>query len=70
MVEAALLTPYRIKPPQPKSLQHIAEVVPEYVDRSVGDVMCVRYDGHSKFAAASYSSGALRVLNSVTGKVV
>ena len=44
--------------------------MPEYVDRSVGDVMCVRYDEHSKFVGASYSSGALRVLNSVTGKVV
>ena len=70
MVEASLLTPYRIKPPQPKTSQHVQELVPEYVDRSIGDVLCVRYDDHSKFVGASYSSGPLRVLNAVTGKVV
>lgn len=72
---------FRVRPPTRKATgepnSHIFEIVPEFVDRgdllpgvNWGDVLCVQYDEHDRYLGACYSSGALKVLNSITGKVL
>lgn len=71
---------FRVKQPIRKARgepnSHIYDMVPEFVDRADlvpslnwGDVLCLQYDSHDRYLGASYSSGALKVLNSITGKV-
>ncbi|TNV77896.1 hypothetical protein FGO68_gene9685 [Halteria grandinella] len=72
---------FRVKQPARKAAgepnSYISEIVPEFVDRSDlapglhwGDVLCVQYDEHDRYVGASYSSGALKVLNSISGKTL